>query len=156
MQPWFWSVVFCALVAISLLLEILTPSMGLLTVLALLFSCASVWLGFAYTAGMGYAMIAVNLALFPLTIWIGMHFLQWSPFVHRAEVTAESQNAPDAKPLTYLLGKEGVTITPLRPGGMAMIGTERVNVVTQSKFVDPNTPIKVIQVEGARVVVEPV
>lgn len=57
------------------------------------------------------------------------------------------------KSLADLEGKVGVTITPLRPAGAAEIGGERVDVVTDGAFIPPQTPIKVIKVEGTRVVV---
>ncbi len=55
--------------------------------------------------------------------------------------------------LTALVGKSGKTITPLRPAGVALINGQRVDIVTQGEFVEPETEIEVIQVEGSRVVV---
>ena len=52
-----------------------------------------------------------------------------------------------------LIGQEGVTLTPLRPSGTALIGDERVDVVSESNFIDKNINIKVVKVEGIRVVV---
>lgn len=52
-----------------------------------------------------------------------------------------------------LIGMEGVALTALRPSGVAMIGKERVDVVTEGNFIQANTPIKVVKVEGVRVVV---
>ena len=54
--------------------------------------------------------------------------------------------------LTSLVGKSGKTITPLRPAGVALINGQRVDIVTQGEFVEPETEIEVIQVEGSRVV----
>lgn len=52
-----------------------------------------------------------------------------------------------------LLGAEGVALTSLRPGGTGQFGDKRVSVATESDFIDKNTPIKVVEVEGNRVVV---
>lgn len=52
-----------------------------------------------------------------------------------------------------LIGQEGVTLTPLRPSGAALIGDERVDVVSESNFIGKNVNIKVVKVEGIRVVV---
>jgi membrane-bound serine protease (ClpP class) len=54
-----------------------------------------------------------------------------------------------------LLGKSGVALTDLRPGGIAMIGDRRMDVVTRGVFVDKGASILVAEVRGARVVVEP-
>lgn len=55
--------------------------------------------------------------------------------------------------LANLVGKSGKTLTPLRPAGAALINGQRVDIVTQGEFVDAETEIEVILVEGNRVVV---
>ncbi|MCX8010911.1 MAG: nodulation protein NfeD [Ignavibacteria bacterium] len=55
--------------------------------------------------------------------------------------------------LSYLVGKEGKSITILRPAGSALIDGKRIDVVTEGEFISPNTEIKVLRVEGSKVVV---
>jgi len=50
-------------------------------------------------------------------------------------------------------GKQGKAITVLRPAGTVEIEGDRVDVVTRGEFLEPETPIEVIMVEGAKVVV---
>lgn len=52
-----------------------------------------------------------------------------------------------------LLHKTGVALTPLRPAGMALIHGHRVDVVTEGGMIERDTPVKVVAVEGMRVVV---
>ncbi len=52
-----------------------------------------------------------------------------------------------------LLGKSGVAVTILRPVGVAEIEGKRVEVVSDGEFIQPGTEIKVIKVEGMRVLV---
>lgn len=54
-----------------------------------------------------------------------------------------------------LLDAEGVATTVLRPAGTALIGGRRVDVVTEGGHVAPGTPVRVVAVEGVRVVVRP-
>ncbi|WP_059171181.1 nodulation protein NfeD [Bacillus sp. FJAT-27445] len=54
---------------------------------------------------------------------------------------------------TDLMGKEGIAQTVLRPSGTAIINNERVDVVTEGSFISQNARVKVIEVEGPRVVV---
>ena len=150
----FWSALCCFLMVVCIVIELLTPAMGGWTLTALGFAGLSIYLGFLETGGFGYLMLASNLVLFPLGVWAAIHFLKRSPMVHRAEISGGTQDAPDAPQLTHLLGQSGKSLTPLRPAGAAMFGQERIDVVTEGKFVDANTPIKVIHVEGSRVVVE--
>jgi membrane-bound serine protease (ClpP class) len=54
---------------------------------------------------------------------------------------------------TDLLGKTGYALTPLRPAGTVAIGNERIDAVTEGGFIPENAAVKVIEVEGVRVVV---
>ena len=60
-------------------------------------------------------------------------------------------SAPDDH--SSLLGKEGVALSPLRPAGAALIEGNRVDVVTDGEFIETESPIRVLGVEGARVIV---
>lgn len=52
-----------------------------------------------------------------------------------------------------LIGLEGTTVTPLRPSGTAVFNDERVDVVTEGSFISSNIKVKIIKVEGSRIVV---
>ncbi|MBU0550543.1 nodulation protein NfeD [Myxococcota bacterium] len=51
------------------------------------------------------------------------------------------------------VGQRGVAKTDLRMSGKAKIGGELVDVVSQGEYIDAGTPIRVVDVEGVRVVV---
>ncbi len=55
--------------------------------------------------------------------------------------------------LEELLGAKGVAATILRPAGVAIIDTKRIDVVTEGEFIEEGTAVEVIAVEGVRVVV---
>ncbi len=57
--------------------------------------------------------------------------------------------------LDRLEGKEGIARSKLRPAGIAEIEGNRVDVVSQGGFIESETPVKVIKVEGRRIVVQP-
>ena len=58
--------------------------------------------------------------------------------------------------LEALQGREGVAITPLRPSGMVQIDDERVSVVAEAGLIDKDMRVRVVEVEGNRVVVRAV
>jgi membrane-bound serine protease (ClpP class) len=76
-----------------------------------------------------------------------------SIFLHHKEDTHTGYRSSDSK-LETLVGKEGVAVSDLRPSGVADIEDERVDVVTDGGYINSGTPIKVIEVEGNRVVVD--
>ena len=57
------------------------------------------------------------------------------------------------EPLEKYMGAEGVSITHLRPAGIAKIGSRRMDVVSEGTYIDKDKKLKVIAVEGNRVVV---
>ena len=54
---------------------------------------------------------------------------------------------------TALIGQAGEAFTTLRPSGRARIGGKLVDVVAEGDFLDPGTPIEVVDVAGNRVIV---
>lgn len=52
-----------------------------------------------------------------------------------------------------LLHQTGVAFTQLRPSGIALIDGRRVDVVSDGALIEKGTPIKVVAIEGMRVVV---
>ncbi len=55
-----------------------------------------------------------------------------------------------------LIGKTGIAFTTLRPGGTAEFDGKRVDVVADSEYINQGTKIKVLRVEGIKVVVTPI
>ena len=53
------------------------------------------------------------------------------------------------------LYERGKTITILRPSGTIRIGKERVDAVANGTFIGRDVIVRVVKVEGSRVVVEP-
>lgn len=60
-------------------------------------------------------------------------------------------SAPDH---STLVGLTGTAITVLRPAGTAVIDDKRYDVVTQGDYIDKDSRIRVLKVEGVRIVVE--
>jgi membrane-bound ClpP family serine protease len=55
--------------------------------------------------------------------------------------------------LGFFLGKEGLTITNLRPSGTADFDGVKLDVVSQAEFIPKETKVIVMKVEGRRIVV---
>jgi len=67
--------------------------------------------------------------------------------------SAIDQTAPPKNELESMLGAIGKALTDLRPAGTAQFGERRVDVVTSGEFINRGSSVRVIQVEGPRVVV---
>lgn len=64
----------------------------------------------------------------------------------------EGYVAPNIQYETYL-GRSGLSLTLLRPAGTADFDGDHLDVVTEGGFIEPGTGIRVIAVEGTRIVV---
>ncbi|MBN1350736.1 hypothetical protein JXJ21_15065 [candidate division KSB1 bacterium] len=69
------------------------------------------------------------------------------------QVREEGFESQDASERT-LLGKEGVSLSVLRPSGSAMIEGKKYDVITEGGFLEKNTRLKIVQVDGNRIVVK--
>jgi len=69
------------------------------------------------------------------------------PLILETAITATAGEAES------LVGRHGVTETPLRPAGKANVGGKRIDVVTDGGFIEANERVVVAEVDGPRVVV---
>jgi membrane-bound serine protease (ClpP class) len=89
---------------------------------------------------------------------LGFKFLPTRKIFRRLVLETKQENTTGyvagTPRLHKLEGKEGRTLTPLRPAGTAEIDNLRIDVITEGGFIDANAEVKVIKVEGSRVVVQ--
>lgn len=72
--------------------------------------------------------------------------------LHREDIAA-AEGYIAAPVRRELVGKQGTTLSELRPTGVAEIEGERVDVTTEGEFLGPGTPITVVRAEAMRLVV---
>jgi len=140
--------------------EVLFPSFGLLSVMATACFVLSVWLAFKAGVVVGVTFIVVCLLVLPLVVYAGFKYVLPRSFVGRQiiltdTVSDQGEASGTDRDLKRFIGTEGVTRSYLRPAGVADINGERVDVVTEGEMVNRGTRVKVIGVEGNRVVVRP-
>ncbi len=100
-----------------------TGSLVLLTVLCVLLAAGLLWIRFFPHSRIGQA------------------------FVSRRTVGNLGVEQPE------LLQQSGTAVTNLRPSGMALINGRRVDVVTEGVMIERGSTVRVVAVEGLRVVV---
>jgi membrane-bound serine protease (ClpP class) len=71
-----------------------------------------------------------------------------------AEDTLVRQATEGYDSLAFLVGETGRTTTPLRPTGKARFGNLVIDVAAVGVFVEPDSLVEVIDVQGARVIVK--
>ncbi len=143
-----------ALGVIAIIAEIVLPSAGLLTVGALVlfgFSLYRVFTEVSFQAGMIFVIIDV--VTIPVLILIGIKMLARSNVSLRSSLAAGSMPITGERDYSVLKGHTGKAITDLRPSGKARIDGKRYDVVAKGDFIESDTDIEVVLVEGNRIVV---
>lgn len=151
---------------------------AILLVLGLLFLVAEIFMpGFGFAGGTGIVLIIVAifltartpleaflmfLVLVVLVVALILILLRSARkgqiarrLILRQSATRE-KGFSSAKDYSFLVGKAGTTVTPLRPAGIALIDGKRYDVVTEGGFVTIDTPVLVSHTQGYRIVVVPI
>lgn len=138
---------------ILLLLELFVPG-GILGVLGGLSILYGTYLAFGMSTIWGVSALFLSVVV---TIGIVVGFVRSraaKKLVLDNEFSKDWKASEDG--LESLLGQRGETVSPLRPAGYAMIGERRLDVVSDSEFLEAGVEIEVVEIEGNRVVVEAV
>jgi membrane-bound serine protease (ClpP class) len=116
----------------------------------------SVWSGPLFRLASAVAAVVLVAVFLLKDLAGGVGPFRW--LVLSAEVpTVAREELPGAvEGSIHLLGREGVTLTPLRPSGKARFDGEPEDVVSHGQFVPEGVRVRVVRVEGSRVVVDPV
>jgi membrane-bound serine protease (ClpP class) len=137
--------------AILLFLEILLPGMiaGIIGFVCLIIAVFMGYRNFGYQTGS--VILGGVLGGLAIGVWSWLRFFPESRVAKRFISQSSSGELGVAKP--ELLHGTGVALSQLRPSGTATINGQRVDVVTEGGLIERGAAIKVVAVEGARVVV---
>ena len=72
--------------------------------------------------------------------------------MNKTQDASEGWHAPAQDPA--LMGQEGTVYTALRPAGKILVNGDRIDAVSTGTFIDAETTVRVVEVEGSSVVVE--
>lgn len=165
LASWFEVILFILGLGAILVEIFLIPGFGVAGVVGILLMIAALFLSLFNTEGyfdasliqMAIVQLGGALAGFFILGFLAYKFLpntrSFKAFVLDTQSGSDKgfTSAPD---YSELEGKTGVAITVLRPAGTAVIDEKRYDVVTQGDFIDKDANIRVLKVEGMRIVVE--
>jgi len=132
-----------------LVLEVFVPSGGILAVLGGLGLAVSIYYGFQISPFLGIGQILVSIIAVPFMFYYGLKKMTLNK-----ELNTKEGFHSDKAGMNYLIDKSGITLTPLRPSGTVIIDGKRFDVVTEGEMIDKDTPVKVVKIEGSRIIVK--
>ena len=144
--------------------EIFIPSGGFITVLSLLSLVASVvyahrvW--WTTDRDAFWMFCGSTLVLIPATVVGTLWVLSRTRLGNHVLLEGPSQDevdpyAADADERQKLIGQIGRTTTLMAPGGLVDVNGERYHAVTEGGMLDPDQTVRVIAVQGPRILVRP-
>jgi membrane-bound serine protease (ClpP class) len=139
-----------------LISEMFIPSFGILGILGIAALIFGITMG-AYDVGSALRSLGIA-ALIALVIIIVFAYVFrkrgiWNRFILSEQLTTDKGYVPQLSREKWI-GQEGVALSMLRPSGLADINGERLDVITSGDYVDKGKPIRVMSVDGTRILVK--
>jgi len=150
-----WIIFLLVIGLLMVCVEVFIPGgiVGTLGAFALIASIILAFVNQGTTFGLYWLSGVLVITLFGL--FLSIKYLPRSPAGKRLFLSSsESGYSASEDGLPELIDKTGTALTNLRPAGMADINGSRIDVVTAGEFLEKGTEIKIIRVEGNRVLVE--
>ena len=135
--------------------ELLFPTFGALGVAAAACILGAIAVAFGESQSLGITFLIATAIGVPLSIFAGFRLLPHTPFgktLVNPGYTFTDGAAVDRRDAD-LLGKEGVTENLLHPTGTALLDGRRGDVLTRGEPIEAGSRVRVVEIEGNRVVV---
>ena len=149
------------LLAISLLLltgislivleVIIIPGTTFVGIIGFVCSSIAVALSF-YLFGQlaGFVTLSISILATSLAFWLGLRNNAWSFFALKNTISSrvgDELNMPQ-------INEEGITVSVLRPIGLAEFGNKRLEVCSRAGMIEKNSKVKVVEIKNHKIFVE--
>jgi len=168
MDTWLiWALVLFVAGLLITAAEVILPSGGMLALVALACLAGSLACAYQLSGAAALVLLVIEGICVPLVIVAAFKLLPRTSLGRQLILsppeakTGEKPGVTTTLPGTQskydgLLHKEGVIVAALRPSGTAEFDGMRVSVISDGQVVPEGTRVRVVLVEGSRVLVEPV
>ncbi len=158
MDWWLVFAVFLFLASAALLVaEVFVPSGGLLSVCSFACLAGGIVIFFNQSTVAGWIGIVVAILMIPTVLILAYRMFPKTRFGKAVTLTPPKRELGDAIPDTEvikeLLGKSGLVLSDLRPVGMCDFAGRRVECVAETGYIEKDSKVTVIRVEGTQLTV---
>ena len=151
-----WSVIIFFVGLVLLIIELTIPEFGIFDISGLI----AMFIGIVFAApsvrqGVMTLLIAMVAAIIAIPVLIKI-FGRRKLFQRLVLADAETVSrgyVHTASSKQDLLGKEGVALSTMRPSGRVQIDEQRLDAIAEGSFIASGASVKVVQIEGSKVVV---
>ena len=162
MNLYIWPTLLLIGSLLLIFLEVFLPSAGLIPLMAIGLSAASIWSAFAVSTMTGLIFLAIELALLPVVVLMAASVWPHTPmarfFMLKPPGDGDKTEFGEMKSeyqfdLQALVGQVGFAMTDLKPGGTVEVENQRVDALTDEGFIPADTTIKVIGTRQSQLLV---
>ena len=140
---------------IFIIIEILTPTVGLLAgigVVAVFYSLILAMGGDINAIYMMVISLVIAIIIFAIIIKKLPSSKLWKKII-LTNTSSTEQGYVSSVDYSQYLNKEGIVLTELRPSGSVEIDGAPVDVVSEGKFISKGEKVRVVKIEGMRIIV---
>ena len=153
-DPLLLSIILQLVGVVVIIAEIILPSGGILSIVALGVFGYSLFMVFNdISKTIGFVFVAADLVIIPVLVIVGLKLMAKSPVTLRKTLSRKEGVSSQSPKLDSYIDMPGTAITDLRPVGIAVINDKRVDVVTRGEYVQKYSAIIVIEVTGNQIIV---
>jgi len=167
MEYWLiWSLVLFVVGLLIAVMEVVLPSGGLLAVAAMGSLIGSLVCAYKLSGWAAAILAGIEVICVPVVVVLAFKILPKTSLGRQLILSppTPSKNTKTSAPgvavtndgFTALVNKQGRAATMLRPSGTVEIEGRRISVVTRGEMIAEGKSVRVIEVEGNRIVVEAV
>ena len=155
-------IVICFLIGVGLLvLEAFMPGFGVAGISGIVVEAIAValtWGQHGPVAALGMLLIILSVVAIAISMSLRSatngRLSKSRIILHETESNEAGYRSTED--MEVFLGREGQTTTVLRPTGMAEFDGVRLNVVSEGEFIQAGTAVRIVRIEGSRILVRPV
>lgn len=157
-----WGLALYGVGILLVIIEVFVPSGGVIGLLATGAAIAGDVCLWIFDPVWGALGVLAILVLGPLLFFFAVNLLPSTPmgrrllFGEKGEDASKEALLEDVNPYAGLMGKEGLTVTDLRPVGSARIDGERHEVLADTHLIEAGAKVRVVSVHGNEIKVRKV
>lgn len=155
-----WVPAICLLVGVVLvIIEMFTPGFAAPGITGIILIITGVVLT-SNTLLEGLIWMLVIMAILTIALVIALRSatkgaLSRTPLVLK-NMASREEGYLSVDDMEFFVGKTGTSLTSLRPAGTADFDGVRLDVVTEGNYIEKGASVKILKVEGRRIVVAPI
>ena len=155
-------ILLCFVIGVGLLvLEAFMPGFGLPGIMGIVLQVIAVvltWLWHGPVAALGVLLIILSVLAIAISVSlrsVANGKLSKSRIILR-DTESNEAGYRSTQDTEIFLGREGETTTVLRPTGMAEFDGVKLNVLSEGEFIPAGVKVRIVRVEGSRILVHKV